>query len=426
MSTHVETKPTATGERQSQRAVWLIASFGFLALTLSFSARAALSLAMPIWAKAGWPLGVSALVGAIALIVMAVVAPFAGNLLDRQGPRRILTGGLMALAAGMAIVGLSQQSWMLFPGFSLIGALGFGLVAQHVVATAIAQSTTTHRGLVTGLATSGSTAGQLLLVPLMALLMQVTTWRVDFLALAAGPLVLAIATAAVLRRPPSPALYAPRSTAGIAPRQQLGQRLQYLLRQPVFHALFWSFTICGFTTTGAIETHLLPYAAWCGLPPMPSATAYGILSGVNLLGMILIGWLTDRTNRPLLLGSIYILRSLCFLLLLVSGRDFGMLMFFAVAFGLVDYATVPVTASLVASHLGLRVMGLAMGLIAAGHAIGGAIGAYAGGWLVDHMGSYDLLWWSSLALALVAGMTVLLLPEKANGSHALSASAGVP
>jgi predicted MFS family arabinose efflux permease len=101
-------------------------------------------------------------------------------------------------------------------------------------------------------------------------------------------------------------------------------------------------------------------------------------------------------------------------------------MVFAIAFGLVDYATVPVTASLVASHLGLRVMGLAMGLIAAGHALGGAAGAYAGGWLVERLGSYDLLWWSSLALALLAGMMVLLLSEKANGSHALKEAASTP
>lgn len=394
---------------------WWIAALGFLALAVSFSARAALSLAMPLWAKAGWPLAFTSGVGALALIVMAIVAPLAGNLLDRHGPRPILTGGLLTLSLGMIVIATSHHGWLLVPGFSVIAAIGFGLVAQHVVATAIARVTSTRRGLVTGLATSGSTAGQLLLVPALAWLMQGGNWRGGFAGLAVAGLILAGAAWFWLK----PAAGTARSAAPEA-GPGLGDRLAHLLRQPIFQALFWSFAICGFTTTGAIETHLLPYAAWCGLPPLPSAAAYGLLSGVNLLGMIAVGWLTDRLNRPILLASIYILRAGCFVLLLATGSDLEILTIFAVAFGLVDYATVPVTASLVASHLGLRMMGLAMGLIAAGHALGGAAGAFLGGWVAGKYDDYSLLWQASLALALLAGVIVLLLPGKANGSHAIA------
>jgi MFS family permease len=79
-------------------------------------------------------------------------------------------------------------------------------------------------------------------------------------------------------------------------------------------------------------------------------------------------------NRVVLLGSIYLLRGLTFTILMNVGANYEMLMVFAVLFGAVDYATVPVTTSLVASHLGLRVMGLSMGLISAGHSIGAAAG----------------------------------------------------
>ena len=72
-----------------------------------------------------------------------------------------------------------------------------------------------------------------------------------------------------------------------------------MLATPAFHILFWSFLACGFTTTGVIETHFLPYAALCGFPPLPSAAAYGVLSAVNLLGMIVAGWLTKKLRREL-------------------------------------------------------------------------------------------------------------------------------
>lgn len=411
--------PDAAGAATAGRAaVWGIAILGFLALAVSFSARAAFSLAMPIWSQQGWPIAFSSEIGAAALIVMAAVAPLAGNLLDRRGPRQILVTGLLIVGAGMTVIACARQSWLLLPGFSLISAVGFGLVAQHVVATAIAQETSRKRGLATGLATSGSTAGQLLLVPGLAWLMQSQGWRHGFLGLAIGAALLAIVALIFLRRHG-----ARQSTVTRQDGETFRQRFVALLKQPVFHALFWSFVICGFTTTGAIETHLLPYAALCGLPPLPSAATYGLLSGVNLLGMILVGWMTDRFNRPLLLGSIYILRGFCFLLLMRTGGDLAWLTVFAVAFGLVDYATVPVTASLVASHLGLRIMGLAMGLIAAGHALGGAAGAFWGGWVTGAYGNYDLLWESSLGLALLAGVIVLLLPGKANSSHAADAPA---
>ena len=152
----------------------------------------------------------------------------------------------------------------------------------------------------------------------------------------------------------------------------------FSLTNPTFHILYWSFFICGVTTTGAIETHFLPYAAFCGLPPVPASGIYGLIMAINLGGMFLSGWLTDRVNRPLLLGTIYIVRSFSFLVLMQVGTSYEMLLLFAVIYGIFDYSTVPPTASLVASHLGLKIMGLAMGLISGGHALGGALGAFTG------------------------------------------------
>ncbi|MEO1160581.1 MAG: MFS transporter, partial [Pseudomonadota bacterium] len=75
--------------------------------------------------------------------------------------------------------------------------------------------------------------------------------------------------------------------------------------------------------------------------------------------------------------------------------------------------TVPVTASLVATHIGRGVMGLAFGLISAGHQVGAALGAYFGGVLFDLYAQYDWVWWSSVGLALFAGILVFLMNDKA-------------
>jgi MFS family permease len=342
---------------------------------------------------------------------MAVLAPFGGRLVDRQGARAVILIGLGALAAGCFLIAATASPWAFFLAFGGVAAAGFGLVATHVVSAAVEREFEQNRGLATGVATSGSTGGQFLIVPLLAVLMTSYSWRWAFVALGVATIVMMIGITRWF-----PAGKGRRNAKTEAADTSILQDTREIVRNPTFQILFWSYFICGYTTSGVIETHFLPYASFCGFGPIPSATAYGLLSAINLAGMILAGWLTDRVNRPLLLGGIYILRGLTFILLVYVGANLETLFLFAVLFGLVDYSTVPVTASLVASHIGLRVMGLAFGLISAGHQIGAALGAYFGGVLFDIYARYDWVWWSSLWLAVLAGLLVFLLRDKPGAS----------
>ncbi len=389
------------------RQNWTVVIFGFLALSLAFSSRAALGLIMPVWqTEFGWTSSYISSVGAAALIIMAIVAPFAGRLVDRRGSQFTLNLGMGLLGIGCAIVALMSSKLMFVIGFAGFSAVGFGIVATHVVATAVTRNFSHNQGLATGIGTSGATGGQFLIVPLIAALLAFASWRWSFGALSLASLALIPCIRMSMRADARPE----DGTAQNEAPTSMMQDFAMIVRQPAFHLLFWSFLICGFTTTGVIETHLLPFASFCGFPPIPSATAYGLLSLVNLIGMIAAGWLTDRVNRPMLLAAIYMLRALTFILLgSLPGTSIEMLFLFAVLFGAVDYSTVPVTASLVASHVGIKMMGLAMGLISAGHAVGGAMGAFAGGYIFTATANYDLVWNGSIWLAVGAGVLVLFL-----------------
>ena len=390
---------------------WIVVGFGFLALALAFSARAAVGLVMPIWTQElGWSRSFISGAAAGALLVMAVVAPFAGHLIDRQGVRVTLVAGLVLVGGGCMIVSATSNSLLFLVAFSGLSAMGFGIVATHVVSTAVARLFEHNRGLATGIATSGATGGQFLIVPMIAAVLATFSWRWSFFAIGIACLALIPFLWGTLATYDPPA----EEPADRTVSSSLSADLLFIVRKPAFHILFWSFLFCGYTTAGVIETHFLPYASFCGFGPIPSAAAYGALSAINMLGMIGAGWLTDRVNRVALLGSIYLARGLTFIILMNVGADYKTLVVFAVLFGAVDYATVPVTASLVASHLGLRVMGLAMGLISAGHSVGAAAGAFLGGYLFDLTLRYEWVWLSSLALAVGAGLLVFALREQPN------------
>lgn len=398
---------------------WLIVGLSFVALALAFSARAAIGLVMPlIEDELGWSRTFTSSAVAIALMMMAVLAPIGGRLVDKQGARAVILIGLGALAIGCFLVAATSHPLAFIIAFGGIAALGFGLVATHVVSAAVEQEFDRNQGLATGIATAGSTGGQFVIVPMIALLLGSYDWRYAFVALGIGTILIMLL---VIKWFPKGMKVKNADEKTQHSETGLKDDLISIFRMPAFQILFWSYFICGYTTSGVIETHFIPYAAVCGFTPVTSASAYGLLSAINLGGMILAGWLTDRVNRPLLLGGIYLVRAISFIILVNMGADLPTLLFFSVLFGLVDYSTVPVTASLVASHIGIRVMGLAFGLISAGHQIGGALGAYLGGILYDSFDGYGWVWWSSMALAVIAGLMVFLLPNSPKSTHILEA-----
>ncbi len=394
---------------------WFIVAVCFLALSVVYSARSLLGLTMPLWEQElGWSRSFISSGGAVALVVMAVAAPVAGNLIDRLGPRRPILWGLVTVAVAMGLTATARAEWEFILYFGILGGIGFGVVAIHAVSTIVALEFPVRAGLPTGVATAGSTAGQLLIIPLLAIVLTAIGWRVSYAVLGVASIFL-IALLLYLVRPDAESLAARAKVTRDVPQQPpepLPERLVALVTSRVFHALFWSFAICGFTTTGIIELHLLPYAAACGFPPLTGATAYGVLAAFNMIGMVMAGYLADRVHRPILLASIYFFRGLSFILLFYIVGNTPMLFIFAVMFGVFDYSTVPITASLVASHIGLRVMGLSMGILMAGHSLGAAVAAFLGGYLFDLFASYDWVWILAIVTAVSAAFICLTIPER--------------
>ena len=99
---------------------WLVVAFIWIALSVVFSARSALGLMMPEWEKElGWARTFVSTGGSIVLVIMAIVSPVAGNLLDRIGPRLVVTTALAAVGAAILATSAMSTQWqfiVLFDG----------------------------------------------------------------------------------------------------------------------------------------------------------------------------------------------------------------------------------------------------------------------------------------------------------------------
>ena len=255
----------------------------------------------------GWSYGLVSTAGAVMLTTMALVAPAAGMAIDRHGPRAVYAIGMSLAAIAIGLASAMSEPWQLVLSVGIVGGIGFAAISPSLVSTTVAAYFDRGLGLATGIAVSGSTAGQIALMPLLALLIGLFGWRSSLLIAAAAIVVTAIAVNILIgRRDPAAGPARPGPDRGARPR--FPAVLAGLSRQRTFWLLAGGFAICGFTTGGVIKIHLIPYAVACGFPPLESATAYGVMSAFSLAGMIWFGHLSDRFHRPVLLASIYFMR----------------------------------------------------------------------------------------------------------------------
>ena len=394
---------------------WLVVAVCFAALMAVYSTRSSIGLMMTFWeVEPGWPRDLASNAGALALLLMAIVSPFAGNLIDRFGPRMVCSGGLLCVAIGILATAAATEDWELIAFYGGLIGIGSGAIAMPMVSAAVARYFVSGRGLASGIGFSGATGGQLLALPVLGAMVTVLGWRGTYTALGAVTLAVVAIAWLALRRPPQDS----EETHGqvLAP---IGERLRYVLSSGTFWLLAIGFLICGFSTAGVIEVHLLPYAEFCGFAPIEGATAYGVHGGFNMIGVVLFGFLSDRLHRPRLLASVYLVRVLLFVLLTQIAGSLPLLFVFAALYGFLNFAAMPVIAHIIASRMGVGVIGLAMGLIFGGHWLGAAIGAYLGGAFYTLWARYDELWVVAALAVALAGCLSLFVPEDRKREPAL-------
>jgi MFS family permease len=400
---------------------WVVAGVTFLALLAASGVRSSFGVFIkPLERDFGWERGAIALAAAFSLLIYGAIGPFIGRLVDRYGPRRVLALSVLLCGAGALLSGTVTRLWHLYLWAGILTAVGAGGAAIVTASAVAARWFEQRRGLMMGIAGAGTSAGQLLFIPLaMGLTLQLG-WRASFAWLGAI-LVFLVAplTAWFLRDDPVekgllPYGAAAASAAGAAAGAVLAPERRTAVREaarsPDFWCLAGGFFVCGYTSNGMIGTHVVPYAVDRGLGEMTAAAALGLMGAMNIVGTIASGYLCDRFGKKVPLACFYFFRGVSILYLITVDAPLG-LNLWAILFGLNYISTVPPTSTLTAELFGRLSVGVLFGWIFLSHQVGAAAGAWVGGWLFDATGSYAAAFVSAAILAFVAAGLSLLIRE---------------
>ena len=379
-------------------------------MAFTFGARSSVSMLLPIWQEELDWLGSQAARGAsIVLIMMALLSPVAGNLMDRYNARLVIVIGLTALASGISATSFVTDPVYYYLLFGVVGGVGWAFVSIPMITAAVSGYFERMRGLAIGIAVSGASGGQLPILSGLGILIAAIGWRASYQFLALIFAALAILVLFWFKPPRGESRSSQPS--GVDNLDTLSKRIKFLMVNRTFLLLLGAFTLCGFTTAGVIDVYFIPYAISCGFTLVEGSTAYGFHGLGNLAGVVLFSWMADHVHRPRLLASMFFLRAITFVLLLFIEADIGLMFMFAAIFGTLNFATFPVIANIVATHLGVRILGLTLGLLFGGHSLGAAIGVSIGGWMFDLTAQYSWIWLLSILLAALAGVFAILVKE---------------
>lgn len=398
---------------------WIVLAAGTI-LAINMGIRQTFGLYLkPVIMDLGFSRESFALSIALLNLVWGAGSPFAGALSDKYGAIWVVFGGAALYMTGLIVMATSGgETSFAFGGVLIgLGVAGSGFTAVLGVVGRMAPPE--KRAAALNFTSMGSAIGQFAALPYTHVLIEDFGWVTSLLILAAtaalmAPLGFALSERSVAAAGPSP-------TNPIA-AQNLGSALKEALRHPSFLLLTAGFYVCGFQLA-AVGVHLPAFLSDKNFDPSLGVIALTVVGLTNIAGTYLCGRAADFMPRRVALTIIYLGRGLVFLALLYMPLTEWSIIIYSAVLGFLWLGTIPLTSGLIVVFFGPRWLSMLYGIVFFSHQLGGFMGAWLGGWFYDKYQSYDMLWWATIAVSLMAAVLHMPISEKPSARMASLAPA---
>jgi sugar phosphate permease len=403
---------------------WVMVGVTFLTALVSAGAVGAPGVfIVPLQKEFGWSTAEISSALSIRFVLFGLMAPFAAALMNRCGLRNVTLSALLIVVSALVLSLAMTQVWQLILLWGVVVGIGTGMTALVLGATVATRWFTVRRGLVVGILTASSATGQLIFLPLLASVTDHMGWRAGLGMMCAILGIVAFAVLLVMRDRPSDVGLRPFGDLGTQPLPAPAAKnapimaaalgtLRDASRTRAFWVLFATFFICGASTNGLIQVHLIPMCLDYGIPQVTAASLLAAMGIFDFFGTIISGWLSDRFDNRFLLSWYYGLRGLSLVSLPFTNFSFYGLSLFAMFYGLDWIATVPPTVRLTTQRFGPERTNLVFGWIFAGHQLGAATAAFGAGLSRTLLATYLPAFFAAGALCIIASLIVLTMARQ--------------
>ena len=371
---------------------------GAAIVTLSMGIRHGFGLWLqPITQAQGWTRETFAFAIAIQNLSWGVFGIFAGMVADRFGAFRVIVGGAILYALGLVGMALSPTGLLFtLTAGVLIGAAQAGTTYAVIFGVIGRNISADRRSWAMGVAAAAGSFGQFLMVPVEGFLISGLGWQTALLALG-GAVLLIMPLAIGLRETGMAGAHAARR------EQTIVQALREAFKYPSFQLLMAGYFVCGFQVV-FIGVHMPSYLKDKGMSPQVAGYALALIGLFNVFGTYVAGALGQRIAKRKILATIYFSRAAIIAVFLAAPLSPASVYIFSALMGLLWLSTVPVTNAMVAQIFGIQHLSMLGGFIFFGHQVGSFMGVWLGGFLYDRTGSYDMVWYITIALGMFAAL----------------------
>ena len=378
---------------------------GAAIVTLSMGIRHGFGLWLqPITQAQGWTRETFAFAIAIQNLSWGVFGIFAGMLADKVGAFKVLLVGAVLYALGLVGMALSPTGFLFtLTAGVLIGAAQAGTTYAVIYGIIGRNISADKRSWAMGVAAAAGSFGQFLMVPIESFLISNIGWQQALLILA-GAVLLIMPLALGLREGGFAGGQAPKRD------QTILQALREAFKYPSFQLLMAGYFVCGFQVV-FIGVHMPSYLKDKGLSPQVAGYALALIGLFNVFGTYAAGALGQRMPKKNILAFIYFARAVVIAVFIAAPLSPTSVYIFASIMGLLWLSTVPPTNAAVAQIFGVAHLSMLSGFVFFSHQIGSFLGVWLGGVLYDRTGSYDIVWYITIALGIFAGLINLPVRE---------------
>ena len=378
---------------------------GAAIVTLSMGIRHGFGLWLqPITQAQGWTRETFAFAIAIQNLSWGVCGIFAGMLADKLGAFKVLLGGAALYALGLLGMALSPTGFLFtLTAGVLIGAAQAGTTYAVIYGIIGRNISADKRSWAMGVAAAAGSFGQFLMVPIESFLISNIGWQ-QALVILAGAVLLIMPLALGLRESGFAGGQAPKRD------QTIVQALREAFKYPSFQLLMAGYFVCGFQVV-FIGVHMPSYLKDKGLSPQVAGYALALIGLFNVFGTYAAGTLGQRMAKKNILAFIYFARAVVIAVFIAAPLSPVSVYIFASVMGLLWLSTVPPTNAAVVQIFGVAHFSMLSGFVFFSHQIGSFLGVWLGGVLYDRTGSYDIVWYLTIALGIFAGLINLPVRE---------------